>query len=415
MDCDLVIVGAGAAGLAAGLTARAAGCSSRILEAASRVGGRAHTVAIGGTPFDLGCHYLHHATRNPLAALALTRGEAMRLDLQALDSPEWLVMDREHRPEHVRAACEAYYDDAFDVLEHDCPDDVAYSELLDTQSPYYDLFRAWCSAHYGAPPERLSARDAWMLEDLDHDWPVANGYGALIQSLADGLPIELDTPVSAIRRTNDGVEVTTPRGPVRARAVVVTVSTEVLKAEAIRFEPGLPDAVRSALDGVVLGHAERIGLRMDGRVVEPGGPLGAHVVRSGAHAMQLYFHEFGDPMVTGYVAGDLARDLAREGREATLAWAEEALVDVLGADVRRRIQERVTSAWGVDPRILGGYSVARPGRAEDRARLARPFDARVRLAGEACSIEHFGTAHGAWATGAEAVSALLTEGVLVAR
>lgn len=72
----------------------------------------------------------------------------------------------------------------------------------------------------------------------------------------------------------------------------------------------------------------------------------------------------------------------------------------------------MTSGWTTDPHILGGYSIVLPGRADDRETLTEPFDARIRLAGEACSIEHFGTAHGAWATGIEQVNAWIEEGIL---
>ncbi len=410
-DCDLIIVGAGAAGIAAGLTARGAGLSTRILEAASRVGGRAHTVSLGGVPFDVGCHYLHHAGRNPLAALALARDLELRFDLYALDTPGWLVRRGHREDESVRDAVEAYYDAAFDALEHEEPDDVALRELVDATSEHYPLFQAWCAAHWGAPPERLSALDAWRLEDRDHDWPVARGFGALVHDLAAELDVTLDSPVSAIQRTRQGVTVQTSGGSLSARAVLVTVSTEVLRSGVIRFEPGLPDEVQQALEGVRLGHAERIGLRTDGRVTAPDDPLGAHVLLDDGSALQLYFHEFGEPIVTAYLAGDLARDLAREEPEATVAVAKQALVDVLGESARAHVIDQVSSSWTRDPLIRGGYSTALPGRAADRRVLATAFDERVRLAGEACSIEHFGTVHGAWATGVEGVSRLIAEGL----
>ncbi|MEO0603654.1 MAG: FAD-dependent oxidoreductase [Myxococcota bacterium] len=411
-DWDLIIVGAGAAGIGAGITARAAGLSAKVFEAAPRIGGRAFTRRLGGLPFDVGCHYLHHVGRNPFAAVALARKLPLRYDLAALPTAGVLVRHGERSSEAERQAAEEVFEAAFDVLEHEAPDDVALSTLLDTASPHYPLVRAWFAAHYGSPPERMSALDLWRNEDGPYDWPVASGYGALITSLGEELDVALETPVTEVRRAKRRVEVVTAQGTATARAVLVTVSTEVLRAGAIRFSPGLPDAVTTALDGVRLGHAERVGFHTQGRLVGEDFPLGAHVEFGDGQALQLYLHEFGDPIVTVYLAGEVARDLATEGSGAVIEVAEQAIVDVVGEKARSRLGGRMTSGWTTDPHILGGYSIVLPGRADDRETLTEPFDARIRLAGEACSIEHFGTAHGAWATGIEQVNAWIEEGIL---
>ncbi|MEM6930961.1 MAG: NAD(P)/FAD-dependent oxidoreductase, partial [Myxococcota bacterium] len=411
---DLIIIGAGAAGIGAGITARAAGLSAKVFEAAPRIGGRAYTASLGGLPFDVGCHYLHHVGANPFASIALARQLPMRFDLPSLPSAGVLVRNGQRRPEPEREALEDYFEASFDVLEDDeALDDVALSERLDTSSPHYPLLRAWFAAHYGSPPERMSALDLWRHEDTPYDWPVSTGYGALIAGLGTDLDVALDVPVTEVRRVRGGVEVVTDQGTATSKAVLVTVSTEVLRAGAILFTPGLPDAVTTALDGVRLGHAERVGFRTQGRLVGEDFPLGAHVEFGDGQALQLYLHEFGDPLVTVYLAGEVARDLATEGSDAIFEVAEQAIVDVVGGDARSELGERVTSGWTIDPRILGGYSIVLPGRAHARETLAEPFDGRIRLAGEACSIAHFGTAHGAWATGIEQVNSWIEEGLLI--
>src|ERR1700742_2517844 len=70
-DVDLIIIGAGAAGLAAARTARETGLTCHLLEASHRIGGRAYTEELApGIPFDLGCHWMHSASLNPFVPIA---------------------------------------------------------------------------------------------------------------------------------------------------------------------------------------------------------------------------------------------------------------------------------------------------------------------------------------------------------
>jgi len=174
-DLDLVIVGAGAAGIGAGLVAQAAGLRFRILEAADRIGGRAHTVVRRGTPYDLGCHYLHNASRNPFAVTALARRQTLSLHLTHADLPEELYRSGVRQDAAARAACSAYYqasDSAFEAAAGD----VAGSSVIDTDSPFYDVYTGWCAAMNGVPPERLSTEDIQRYKAMPEDWPVKDGY-----------------------------------------------------------------------------------------------------------------------------------------------------------------------------------------------------------------------------------------------
>jgi monoamine oxidase len=78
---------------------------------------------------------------------------------------------------------------------------------------------------------------------------------------------------------------------------------------------------------------------------------------------------------------------------------------VFGAGLRRQIHKVATTGWVRDPDIMGGYSCALPGKAHLRPRLAEPLAERVWLAGEACSLDAFGTVHGARASGEAAARA----------
>lgn len=410
-DLDLVIVGAGAAGIGAGLVARAAGLKFRILEASDRLGGRAHTVSCGGVSYDLGCHYLHHASRNPFAAAALSRGQEVCINLTHDALPEAYYRDGVRQDEATRQACSKYYqvsDNAFEIAT----EDVAGSSVVDTTSPFYDVYTGWCEAMNGVPPEQISTHDIQRYKATAEDWPVKDGYGALIASFAQGLPVTFDCPVSAIDRSGRSVTIDCAEGILRAKAVVVTVSPAVLKSGAIRFTPGLPAAVEKALVDVPMGLAERIALFTDGLILPPEERVSAHTVPKAGKMLIVKVHEFDKPIVEGYIAGELARDLTQSGgRAALIDYTETAAIEMFGSSLRSKIIDRVSSCWTTDPLILGGYSAALPGRSASRAGLSERFDERLVLAGEACSPDQQTTAHGAYFSGVRAVSQLVQDGL----
>jgi monoamine oxidase len=408
-EVDLAVVGAGAAGIGAGLAARASGLSCRILEAGTRVGGRAHTASAAGIGYDLGCHFLHDASRNPFTLMAMQRGLRLNTAHNRSEYPQAYFHGVERRPEAERAAYAAYCRDSFAAIEGDTQDRAA-SDVIDTESPFYADFRSWCAAIYGAVPEKLSTRDAANGGDAPGDWPVLDGYGALIASLAEGLSVTLSCPVTKILRGDRQVRLETPEGMLTARAAILTVSTNVLKAGRIAIEPGLPDPVLNAAALLPAGTAERSCLVLDGPAGD-GQPVSAQVRRPSGMLMGLFFNEGGAPTLGGYFAGDLAESLVRDGGAAALlAETEDAAADIFGAAIRKRIVGRLSSAWTVDPFIGGGYSLALPGHAAARDVLAEPFDERLRLAGEACDPSAYGTAHGAYRTGVRAVARLIEEG-----
>jgi monoamine oxidase len=409
-DVDLAIVGAGAAGIGAGLTARSAGLSCRILEAADRIGGRAWTVRAHGVSYDLGCHFLHDASRNPFTLAALASGLPLSLLRKRAEMPEAYFVDGVRRDEATRAAYAAYCRDSLAALET-ASEDIAADQLMDIASPFYEGFKNWCAAIYGAEPDRVSTRDAANYLDSGEDWPVPSGFGALIAAQAAGLPITTNCPVTAIDTTGKSVTLETAVGRITAAAVLVTVSNGVLRSGAIRFTPALPDAVLAAIDGLPMGIAERVCLVTDGPILD-GRSVSSQSVAADGHLIGLWFNEAGTPTIGGYLAGAEAAEIARDGGASALAaYVEEQTVAVLGADIRKRIVGRLSSEWTVNPLTLGAYSIALPGHARDRETLAEPFDARLRLAGEAASSHAYGSAHGAYTSGVTAVGALISEGL----
>jgi monoamine oxidase len=406
-EVDIAIVGAGAAGLAAARRARDFGLSFAVLEAKGRIGGRTHTdTDTFGTAWDRGAHWLHSAAINPLTRIA-----------GALDQP--YLARESFRGRHLnlggRWASDAERDDYNDTIEaaFEAVDalgarglDVPAAQALDAGGRWYRLIEHVHEAISGFPPERISALDLHRYYDSGENWPLVRGYGALIEAYGASVPVSLDTPVSAIDRGGRGVVLETPRGAVKARAAIVTVSTNVLARGLIRFSPALPAALQAALEGVPTGAANKVALKFSRNVFDMPDTSYASLMDERApsrHAVSFQIRPFGSELAIAYLGGRFAEEMEREGEAAMIDMARAALADMFGSSVLDHVVGVAATAWSSDPHMLGAYSCALPGHAGDRAKLAEPLDGKVFLAGEAVHPSWFSTVQGAYLSGIHAV------------
>jgi len=397
---DVVVVGAGAAGLAALRACNAAGLDAIALEARGRAGGRAHTVMAGGFAVDLGCGWLHSADRNPLVAVA----RSLRLSIDER-LPPWQdaraalsFAPGEHAD--FRAAQGAFYArlEAASFEEGDRP----AADVLEPGGRWNALIDAVSTSVNGVELDRLSVRDFANYHDTEVNFRIVEGYGALFERLAAHGRVACGCVVSEINHGGRRVRVETSRGALEARAVIVALSTNVIAQGGIRFSPDLP-AKREACAQLPLGYANKVFLAVDGADDLPANArqFGATDRRdTGAY----HFRPFDRPLIEGYFGGALARDLEAGGVEAMAAFAIDELVGAQGSRWRGRLRPLCASAWASDPFALGSYSHALPGGAGARAALAAPVDERLFFAGEATSPHDFSTAHGAWMSGERAAA-----------
>ena len=403
-NLDVVVIGAGAAGLAAGHRLMETGVSVLIIEARDRIGGRAHTVATRlGQPVDLGCEWLHSADRNPWTAIAEQMGWSIDRNL-----PDWgsrIARTRGAAAQQEWARVYAEFDARFDEAAA-LPEDRAASALLSPDGRWNALINAISTWANGVELDRLSVQDHARYADSGINWRVLEGYGNLIAAYGGAVPVRLGTVAQRIDHSGRQIVVGTSRGDLRARAVIVTVPTTLLAAEAIRFTPALPDKIAAA-HGLPLGIANKLFLALSGPVADF--PVDHHVLgspdRTATGSYQLRPH--GWPMIAGYFGGAFAVALEREGEAGMTAVARDELAGLLGDDIRRRLEPLAASAWWSDPLARGSYSYALPGHAGDRAILARPVDNRLFFAGEACSPDYFSTANGGYLTGHAAAEQVL--------
>ena len=400
---DAVVVGGGAAGIAAARHLHDAGRDVLLLEAGGRLGGRAHSIVIDEAVVDLGCGWLHSARRNPWTGIARARGFTV-----ATDTARWGEQWRDlgfppgdHRAanearERMTKAAHALAAAPDRALGAAVPPDERWRPLLDAISRFAN----------GAAIDDVSLHDWLAYEDVasDDNWAVREGYGTLIADHARGLPARLGCAVTRIDHRGTRVRIKTAAGTIETDAVIIAVPTPVLACGAIAFDPPLPDKIDAAI-GLPLGVADKVMLRVD----RPDWPADSHVMGNpfSADTASHRLSPFGHPLIESFLGGPTADAL--EDTKAAAAFVVDELVGLLGSEWRARLHPVTATRWRHEPWIGGSYSHAAVGHANARAVLAAQVDSRLYFAGEACSLHDFSTAHGAYETGIAAARAILGE------
>lgn len=400
---DVAVVGAGAAGIAAARRLASVGASVVVLEAAGRIGGRAHTVVREGLALDLGCGWLHSAERNPWVGLAEDAG--LTVDRS---NPGWAMQWRclGTTPQDHADFGHAYgaFDD--EVARLATGDDVPLAAALPAAGRWAGAVDAIIGYLDGASATQVSLHDHHAFDSAasDNNWRVREGYGTAVARAAAGLDVRLDSAVETIELTPAGVELIGGFGRIAADQVIVTVSTGVLGSRAIRFLPETPDAVLAAA-GLPMGHVGKLFLGVDGADELP---VNGHLrgrpdeKRSASHRLR----PFGWPVIECYYGGPYAAELEAAGEAATIDAMIGELAGLLGTSWRTRLRPLAASRWSHEALVRGAWAYALPGGRSARVRLAAAHD-RIHFAGEAAALLDIGTAHGAHATGVAAADAVL--------
>jgi len=401
---DVAIIGAGAAGLGAANALKASGLSTIVLEARDRLGGRAHTIqAAPDVVFDLGCGWLHSAHQNSFAAIAGQLNFELNKDL-----PPWReraygkAFPQAERDEFMLALDEFYH-----RLERAAQGgkDGPANHYLEPGNRWNAMIDAISTYVNGCELDQLSILDFDAYEDSNINWRVRRGYGALVAAYGAQVPIALNCEVRLIDHSAKRLRIETSRGTLQADRVIVTVPTNLIADEAIRFHPALPDKLDAAR-GLPLGLADKVMLALaEPDALPKEGNLRGATMRT--EMGTYHIRPFGQPCIEGFYGGRFAQALEDAGDGAIAAHSIDEIVALLGNDFRRKLKPLKESRWSHDPFARGSYSHALPGHAGKRAVLAAPVDGRLFFAGEATSPHFFSTAHGARDSGERAAKEAL--------
>ena len=411
---DVVVIGAGVAGLSAAAALRRAGINPILIEAAGRIGGRARTSVppLLGAAFDHGASWLHAAERNPLADLARHHGERLVDRFSAR-------VERTRLPGRFATAAElADYEAAQHAFTRRTEEaqrgpDTSLAEAVAPLAhlPWLPAVVNWeAPIIAAADAHALSLRDWHANELAGSNLEVEGGLGAFVARRlgpAAG-PVRLRTPATAVRWDGPGVAVETATGTIHAAACIVTVSTGVLASGAIRFTPPLPLTVQEAIDGLPMGLLNKVALRAAGAdrldLPESCG-MDQFVPTIDAPALTMIAWPHGSDHAICFLGGSHAAAAERCGE--TEAIVREQLRALFGARADAAFRGgAVVTGWMGDKLALGSYCYARPGCAGARATLGLPLaGGRLSFAGEAVRTDGLaGTVGGAFLAGEAAAT-----------
>ena len=405
-EADIVVIGAGAAGIAAARRVMAANRKVIVVEASSRIGGRCQTDATTfDVPFDRGARWMHNPETNPMIKLARAAG----LDISNAPSGQKIRIGRRNAragetEEFLAALVRANraIDEAARRFDVSCAS-VLPKDLGDWAGTAEFVLGAGFS---GKDLKDFSVGDKSRAQDRNTAIACRQGLGTLVAKLGEQVPLSLSTPANRVSWSNRDVSVETPTGKIAARAAIVTVSSNVLAAGNIRFTPDIPKRTLDAASKLTLGSYDRIALQM------PGNPLGLSrddivIEQSNSNRTALmYANMGGSSLCTIDVAGSFGRDLSAQGEAAMIAFAVEWLSRLFGSEVAAAVKKSSATRWNAAPFALGAMSAAGPGGQLSRKTLTEPFGC-IYLAGEATHETLWGTIDGAWESGERAAEGAL--------
>nr|WP_279433182.1 NAD(P)/FAD-dependent oxidoreductase [Curtobacterium sp. PhB136] len=424
MGVDVIVVGAGVAGLAAARALALAGRDVVVLEARDRIGGRTWTDSALGVPVDLGASWIHGIDGNPLWSLASAFG---------IDTVEFTVGSFQfdgrpiawHDPSGAPVADPGAFvadlhtvDGLLESIVADAAPGTTYAEAVATvlASLGWSGARALRVQEYmahrsedlcGAPVTDLDAHGLEEEHVPGDEVVFPGGYGQYAAALADGLDVRTDAVVAVVHQNDERVKVTTTDGSEFCAAeVVVTVPLGVLRAGDVVFDPPLAGPAAGALDRLGMGVYDKVFLRFpeqfwDTWVIRQQGPAGVDW-----HSWYDMSRVTGEPVLAALLGGAGARRIETLTDDEIVAEGVTALRRMFGDAVPDPTAFRITR-WAADPFARGSYSYLHVGASTDDHDLLGTPSGRVQLAGEATWGDDPATVHGALNSGLRAASRIL--------
>jgi len=440
---DVIILGAGVAGLAAAIELSRGGLAVAILEARDRIGGRIFTQpSAGGSPVELGAEFVHG-----LSPEIWQPFQEHHVPLTELSGENWCVRRGQ------LCACDffAQADRILSKMDDSGPDE-SFLQFLRRAFPESDRdpelqeAKEWAIGYVSGFNAADSADVSvhWLVAQMRADGQIegdrafrpANGYETLLKifsgSLKDaGVPVQLSTPVQQIRWHHGGVEIRAGKQGSEmsfiAPRALITLPLGVLQASpplegAVSFIPDLPPAKAEAFQNLAMGKVVRLTLEFRrpfwenisakcGRDSTTLSNLSFLLSRNPAFPTWWTMLPERRPVITGWAPAMSAVEVSRAGEEEAVNKALATLSELLRfekSEMEELLENSYFHDWQRDPYSRGAYSYARVGGAKASRALGAPVDDTLFFAGEATDVSgHNGTVHGAIASGKRAAAEIL--------
>jgi monoamine oxidase len=416
---DVLVIGAGMAGVTAARALTRAGLRVRVLEARRRIGGRIHTLRdLCDLPVEAGAELIHGRRAQTWAEVEAA-GLTVRPNSHAISA---MMIDLGFGTQWLRRAlAHPQTWQAFTILRRLArreSRDMSAHEFIERRG-YRGRARSLAemvfTTHLPGSTQEIGIHgflDDGVLElETSADFRVNEGYDRIVEHVARGLEIDLGFEVETIEWSPDGVRILARDGHERiARAAISTLPAGVLQSSAIRFMPDLPERKREALRGMVMGPVLKVIMRFE----EPFWPRRLAAVCSSAGPVALYWNVFYKakveaPVLTAYCTGERAATLARISEEEAIAHVVRDLRTHFPKAKPKLADWRLID-WSADPMACGGYTFLRPGAAGARAHLAAADTGALYWAGSETATQPIAaTVAGAYVTGLRAAAEVVAE------
>lgn len=439
LNYDVVIIGAGAAGIAAGIELQKANINFIILEARNRIGGRTYTdqEILQSTPIDLGASWIHSYGPNNVLykyhrSLDVHNAEIEMGHVRLCLDYDGNTFTNENQRQ-ARDIFEQIYDhlDTLNYRRNTNEDQsmeqamqAIYEKLVTsdgTVKRLVDLYLAGEEQYDGSNLTDLSVKHWGVGSGCGGDRSVSIGYGNLIVKIANqhNLPIQLNTLVTKIDATDvERILLTTTvenSSTISCRRLIITIPLGCLKKETILFEPPLPDWKRNAINQMGMGLMNKLVLRFGHHFWDRDVRAIMHACNQqrGRFRMTLCLPPPANTLIL-FVTGSFARELENLNDEQIL---EEVMTFLRNIFPQKQIPRPINykfTRWLQDPLACGSYSYfavhASPHTIEQLAKATS--NGRVHWAGEHANVNDgepywsYGCVHSAFQSGQNAAQAI---------